>query len=321
MDYEYSDCKYIDPLTDFGFKRVFGDKEVMTAFLNDLIEPESPIDHVEYLDKEVGPESAAFRNVIYDLRCRTAAGEELIVEMQNRAQPNFRDRILFYLSRSFSTQRLRGGNWNYGLCPVIGIFFINFELSAGRPRPMRTVEMMERETGETFTDKMRAYVLELPCYRKKDETVCKSKTDYWMYNLTNMNAMGNTQEIPFADKQPAFKKMFSIAEVARMSHDELRKYHISQKSYWDACSVLEGARMEGLAEGRAEGMADGMAKGMAKGRAEGRAEGREEGMAEGMAKGIAEGKKEIAKAMKLMGLTTEQIMEATGLTESDIERL
>ena len=114
-----------------------------------------------------------------------------------------------------------------------------------------------------------------------------------MYNLTNMNAMGNTQEIPFADKQPAFKKMFSIAEVARMSHDELRKYHISQKSYWDACSVLEGARMEGLAEGRAEGMA----------------------------KGIAEGKKEIAKAMKLMGLTTEQIMEATGLTESDIERL
>ena len=122
-----------------------------------------------------------------------------------------------------------------------------------------------------------------------------------MYNLTNMNAMGNTQEIPFADKQPAFKKMFSIAEVARMSHDELRKYHISQKSYWDACSVLEGARMEGLAEGRAEG--------------------REEGMAEGMAKGIAEVKKEIAKAMKLMGLTTEQIMEATGLTESEIERL
>ena len=56
-------------------------------------------------------------------------------------------------------------------------------------------------------------------------------------------------------------------------------------------------------------MADGMAKGMAK------------GIAEGMAKGIAEGKKEIAKAMKLMGLTTEQIMEATGLTESDIERL
>ena len=98
-----------------------------------------------------------------------------------------------------------------------------------------------------------------------------------MYNLTNMNAMGNTQEIPFADKQPAFKKMFSIAEVARMSHDELRKYHISQKSYWDACSVLEGARMEGLAEGRAEGREEGRAIGRAIGRDEGRSEGRAEG--------------------------------------------
>ena len=293
MDYEYSDGKYIDPLTDFGFKRIFGDKEVMMAFLNDLIEPASPIEDVEYLDKEAEPEAAPFRGVIYDLRCRTSAGEEMIVEMQNRAQPNFRDRIIYYLSRSFSTQRLRGGDWDYELCPVIGVFFINFELEPGRPRPMRTVEMRERETGETFTDKMRAYVLELPGFRRRAETACKAKTDFWMYNLTNMNAMNDKQDIPFADKQPAFKRMFSIAEVARMSQEELNKYHISQKSYWDACSVLEGARLEGLSEGRAEG----------------RAEGRE-------AKAM-----EIAKALREMGLSELQIMMATGLGKDDIENL
>ena len=33
------------------------------------------------------------------------------------------------------------------------------------------------------------------------------------------------------------------------------------------------------------------------------------------------GGKELPEVVKLMGLTTEQIMEATGLTESDIERL
>lgn len=32
---------YINPLTDFGFKKVFGDGEVMRAFLNDLLEPAS----------------------------------------------------------------------------------------------------------------------------------------------------------------------------------------------------------------------------------------------------------------------------------------
>lgn len=35
--------RYINPMTDFGFKKVFGDKEIMTAFLTDLLEPESPI--------------------------------------------------------------------------------------------------------------------------------------------------------------------------------------------------------------------------------------------------------------------------------------
>lgn len=35
--------RYINPLTDYGFKRIFGDSEVMTAFLTDLLEPESAI--------------------------------------------------------------------------------------------------------------------------------------------------------------------------------------------------------------------------------------------------------------------------------------
>ena len=30
--------RYINVLTDYGFKKVFGDKEVMTAFLTDLLQ-------------------------------------------------------------------------------------------------------------------------------------------------------------------------------------------------------------------------------------------------------------------------------------------
>ena len=35
--------RYMNPLTDYGFKKLFGDKEVMRAFLTDLLEPKSPI--------------------------------------------------------------------------------------------------------------------------------------------------------------------------------------------------------------------------------------------------------------------------------------
>lgn len=35
---------YINPMTDFGFKKIFGDAEIMKAFLNDVIQPVSPIE-------------------------------------------------------------------------------------------------------------------------------------------------------------------------------------------------------------------------------------------------------------------------------------
>ena len=35
---------YINPMTDFGFKKIFGDAEIMKAFLNDVIQPKSPIE-------------------------------------------------------------------------------------------------------------------------------------------------------------------------------------------------------------------------------------------------------------------------------------
>jgi hypothetical protein len=46
-------AKYINPLTDFGFKKVFGNEDIMCDFLNDIIEPKSPIVKVTFLDKEM----------------------------------------------------------------------------------------------------------------------------------------------------------------------------------------------------------------------------------------------------------------------------
>ena len=54
---------------------------------------------------------------------------------------------------------------------------------------------------------------------------------------------------------------------------------------------------------------------------EGRAEGREEGREEGRAEGRAEGIKTTALNLKKMGMTVEQIMEATGLTKLEIDTL
>lgn len=312
--------RYINPLTDFGFKRVFGDEEVLTAFLNDLIEPRSPIESVSLLNNEVPPEVEHMRGVIYDIRCKTYDGTEFIVEMQNRPQTHIADRVVFYLARAFSSQRAKGRDlrhiggediwedWDYGLRPVYCVFFLNFHAVNLQPAPKRTVTFKVEETGETFFDKMHAYLLELPDYRKKRETECERPIDQWLYNIANISNM-ETQKVPFGDRQPAFKKMFSIAEVAKMSPEEAESYNISLDSWRVSYDVYHTAISDGLKAG----MAEGMAKGMAKGRAE--------GLEIGERKGEQKAKIEIAQSLLLSGMPLEQVQKITGLSAEELMRL
>ena len=80
---------FMDPRTDFGFKKIFGSKKVMLPFLNDVLDMGSPIEDIEFLTTEMTPEHKEERNVFYDLRCRTADGMEFLVEMQRADQTYF----------------------------------------------------------------------------------------------------------------------------------------------------------------------------------------------------------------------------------------
>ena len=220
----------------------------MTAFLTDLLQPKVPIEDITFLGKELDGMSEYDRGVVYDLLCKTTDGSEFIVEMQNRSQNHFSDRILFYLSRSFSNQEEKGDTeWDYHLRPVYGIFFLNFHLRGFNPLSLRTVQLKVEETGEIFSDKLKVFTLELSDYRKMKEEDCKTQIDYWLYNITNLETM-NTN-IPFQSQQPIFGKVGNIAELVHMTAEERKKYNISIDSYRTNLSVMKNERAEGIAEG------------------------------------------------------------------------
>ena len=299
--------RYINLLTDYGFKRVFGDEEVMTAFLTDLLQPKSPISKITFLDKELDGLSQYERGVVYDLLCRTEDGGEFIVEMQNRSQPHFADRILYYLSRSLSSQVERGDKeWDFSLKPVYCICFLNFHLKGFKPRTQRTLQLKVEETEEVFSDKLKVFTLELPDYRSIREEDCKTQIDYWLYNIANLETM--TTNIPFQQQQPVFGKVGNIAELVRMTPDELKLYNISIDTYRTNLSIMRNER--------AEGMAEGMVKGMEKGRAEGMAE----GMAKERAKAESE-KLESARQLLGMGLPAAQVALAMKLPLETVNEL
>lgn len=90
--------KFINPFTDIGFKIIFGQefsKPRLLDFLNALLVGERIITDLRFLDKQMPAIYDGDRSPIYDILCETASGEKIIVEMQNREHPNFKERMLY----------------------------------------------------------------------------------------------------------------------------------------------------------------------------------------------------------------------------------
>ncbi|MCC8112449.1 MAG: Rpn family recombination-promoting nuclease/putative transposase [Bacteroidales bacterium] len=76
--------KYINPFTDFGFKRLFGteaNKDILIHFLNTIIEDEEPIVDVTYMNPEKLGLRPQDRRAIFDIYCKTKTAYR-IVEME-----------------------------------------------------------------------------------------------------------------------------------------------------------------------------------------------------------------------------------------------
>lgn len=72
--------KYINPFTDWGFKRLFGQefsKDLLICFLNDLLEGEHHIKSLTFKDKERLPLSKDQRCMIYDVYARLTTAKGL----------------------------------------------------------------------------------------------------------------------------------------------------------------------------------------------------------------------------------------------------
>ena len=286
--------KFINPFTDVGFKRIFGQefsKPILLTFLNSLLVGERSIVDLKYLDKEKVGLSDGDRSLIYDILCKTDNGEYIIVEMQNKSQPFFKNRAIYYMSRSVVEQGEQGSEWEYDIKAVYMIALLNFKLR-GIAQTFRTdVALMDMKTLEPFSDKERMIFLQLPYFTKElDE--CTDIFEKIIYVLKHMEIL---QRMPFLAQDAVFKRLSEIAEVAALSKEERRQYDESLRHYRDTIAVMHGQYLEGES------------KGLAKGRAEGRAEGRVEGRAEGR----AEEALNIARNLKRMNFSAEDIIKAT----------
>ncbi len=122
--------------------------------------------------------------------------------------------------------------------------------------------------------------------------------DMWLYLLKNMSKLDKISD--FMDKR-VFGLIFHIGEVAKLTPEGKMAYDASLKHKGDAENTYSTAQRIGHDRGLKEGL--------------------QEGLKEGIAQGQHQKAIETTVKLKSMGLSVEQIAEATGLTIDEIEKL
>ncbi len=283
--------RYINPHTDFGFKRLFGsefNKELLVSFLNAIFHGEQNVRDVTYLNSEQLGDRLDARRAVFDVYCENDRGEKFIVEMQNVYQEFFKDRTVYYSTFPIREQAQRGGDWDFHLNAVYTIGLLNFNFAEGLANARRwhhEVKLMEVDTHEVFYDKLTYIYIEIPKFAKREDELV-TMYDKWMYVLKNLSAL---MDRPAALQERVFTRLFEQAEISKFDAAELRYYEDSVNAYRDIVNAIKTAEKKkyagGIAEGRAEGIAD------------------------------------VAKSMLAKGLAVDMVSELTGLSAEQIARL
>jgi predicted transposase/invertase (TIGR01784 family) len=301
--------RFIDPLTDFGFKYLLGsepNKEIMIEFLNTIFNGQknivdlvfSPTEHVASTDEN--------KKVFFDLMCTGSAGEQFIIEMQRIEHGGFRERCIYYLSRLISEQLPKGeSDWDR-LKEVYLIAVLDFKFrDKDDERFLNDIVLMNKDTGKVFYDKFGFKFLELPNFEKGVNEL-SSDLDKWFYILKNMSRM---EQVPSNLNERIFKKLFKIAEVSKLTKEQRKLYESNLKAKWDYEHSLAWAKKEAGEKARIEGLESG------------RQEGIQEGRQEGIEEGRLNERSVIALELKEAGMSVDQISKMTKLSIEEIEKL
>jgi len=278
--------KYVNPFTDFGFKKLFGEevnKDLLIDFLNNLLLGEQQIKDLTYLKNEHLSSSDTERKAIFDLYCENERGEKFIVEIQKAKQNFFKDRSVYYSTFPIQEQA-KQGKWNFELKAVYTIGLLDFVFDDHKNEPekiIHKIKLSDIEKHTVFYNKLTYIYIEMPKFIKTENEL-KTTFDKWLFVLRHLPDLQNR---PKALQERIFEKLFKTAEIAKFSLKERQEYEDSLKYYRDLVNSIDTAEQDGEEKGK-----------------------RKE-------------KIEIAKKCLKEGLSIDVISKITGLSKEEIEKL
>lgn len=303
---------------DWAMKRLLRDKAnyvVLEGFLASLLGKRFKIHR--FLESEGNQEDEEDKYNRVDILAESEDGELCIIEVQNSRELSYFHRMLYGVSKAI-TEYIGLGKPYKEVRKVYSINIVYFELGQGKDyvyhgktefvglhQPHDTLKLSVRQNEKFFGNKEldvmkrkaasdlfpEYYVLRVNDFDK----VATTPLDEWIEFLKTGNISAKAKAAGLSEARERLR-------VDALSDKDKQAYYRHMESVRHMKSLFDTSRDEGYEEGMDMGLAKGMDMGLAK----------------GLAKGRSERTKEIAKQLKAMGLTTEQIAQATGLTLDEI---
>ena len=318
---------------DWAMKRLLRNKAnhaVLEGFLSTLIGKKIKIQ--KFLESEGNQEDEEDKYNRVDILAEDENGELTIIEVQNNREQAYFHRMLYGVSKAI-TEYIGLNNPYEKVRKVYSVNIVYFELGQGadyvyhgktvfrgKHDPNDVLKLSVRQNEKFFgvkekdIDKRKEagdifpeyYVLRVNDFDK----VATDPLDEWMEFLKTGKIDADTTAAGLAEARECLR-------VDSLSKEDKQAYVRHMEAIRHMRSLFDTSRDEGFQEGRAEGLEAGRAEGLEAGRAEGLEAGRAEGRAEGeQQKAIA-----IARNLKSLGLSPEQIASSTGLTTAQINNL
>ncbi|MEL7349981.1 MAG: Rpn family recombination-promoting nuclease/putative transposase [Cyanobacteria bacterium P01_A01_bin.116] len=252
---------FINPKTDFAFKKIFGgpqSKDILISFLNALLyDGNANIQDLQILDPYQAPRIEGVKDSYLDVKANLADGTAVIIEMQVLNVLGFKKRVLYNAAKAFSTQLEVGDDYTL-LNPVIALTITDFEMFEHTHRVVSRYRLKEKDDLTDYGDDIELVFAELPKFTKSIDELT-SLTDKWLYFLKEANHL---ETVPATlEKETAIHDAFEVARQSRLTREEMEILEKQAMFIHDSRNAVLLGVQQGREKGRAEGRAEGIKAG------------------------------------------------------------
>ncbi len=241
---------------DYAFKRVFGveeNKDVLQDLLECILDiPPENIAGLELLDKEFHKELLSEKLGILDIKLRLKDGTFVDIEIQNSWHFDFPERTLYYWSKMYNEAIKQGQDYtNLPKCITINLIGKGFDKNK---RLHNRYLVLEKDTKEPLASKLEIHILNLEKAKILKESQYKNNKIKRLLNWLKFIETDNPEvRNMLAQESPMMRKANATIEVMEMSPRDKWLYDSRMKYEHDRASCINEGYQNGLKQGFADG--------------------------------------------------------------------